>query len=209
MTDPVVETAEPAKAKKRGAPNLWIDLGPVAVFMITYNIAHRSRPDDAIFIATGVFMAATLAALCYAFFLQKRVPPMLIITGVVVGVFGGLTIWLHNPIFVKMKPTVIYLLFAGAIFGGLLFKQNVINILFNDAFDLPSPVQDKLAWRYGFFFVFLAGLNEVIWRNFSEGFWVNFKLFGVTALLILFGLANFPLIRNAIKEAEAEKATQT
>ncbi len=151
-------------------------------------------------------MAATLAALCFAFFVQKRVPPMLLITAVVVGVFGGLTIWLHNPVFVKMKPTVINLLFAAAIFGGLAFKQNVMKILFQSSLDMPERIWRTLAVRYGFFFIFLAGLNEVIWRNFSESFWVNFKLVGVVALTLAFAAANIPLIARNMKKDEDAKS---
>ncbi|HVY02419.1 MAG TPA: septation protein A [Caulobacterales bacterium] len=202
MSDPAL-TAETPKPKKRGAHEILIDFGPVAVFMVSYNLIHRARPDEAIFYATGLFMAATLAALAYSFFVQKRVPPMLLITAVVVGVFGGLTIWLHNPVFVKMKPTVINLLFAAAIFGGLLFKQNVLKILLQATFDLPERIWTIFAVRYGFFFIFLAGLNEFIWRTFSESFWVNFKLIGVLTITILFGLAQIPLIGKHMKEKDA------
>jgi intracellular septation protein len=197
------ETA-PAKkpAKSGGAGQIAVDFGPVGLFMVTYNLVHRSNPDQAIFIATGVFMAATLAALLYAVLVQKRVPPMLIVTAAVVGVFGGLTIYFHNPVFIKIKPTIVNLLFAGAIFGGLLFKQNVWKILFESAFTLPDRIWTILAVRWGLFYIFLAALNEVIWRNFSEAFWTNFKVLGVIPITFLFVLANIPITMKYMPKDE-------
>jgi intracellular septation protein len=184
-----------AEARAGGGAQLAVDFGPVALFMIAYNLAHRGADaNQAIFIATGVFMAATLAAFLYALLVQKRVAPLLIVTAVIVGVFGGLTIWLHNAMFIKIKPTIINLLFAGAIFGGLLVRQNVLKILLRISIDLPDRIWTILAVRYGLFFVFQAVLNEVIWRNFSESFWANFKLLGVMPIHFAFVALNVPLI---------------
>ena len=194
-----ITEAAPSKAKKPTG-SLFIDLGPVLLFMVAYNIAHRTHPDEAIYIGTAVFMAATLVALAYAFFVQKRVPPMLIITAFIVGIFGGLTIYLHNPTFVKMKPTVIYLLFATAILGGLLFKQNVLSLLFAGTFEMEQKAKNTLALRYGLLFVFLAIVNEIIWRNFPEDVWVNTKLPVTFGAIVIFSLLNISFFKKHLKE---------
>jgi intracellular septation protein len=211
MSDPAIPQPQAAKPKLSprpvaagGAAQILVDFGPVALFMIAYNLAHRGAyAAHAIFIATGLFMAATLAALIYAIAVQKRTPPMLIVTAVVVAIFGGLTIWLHNPVFIKIKPTIVNLLFAAAIFGGLAFKQNVWKILLQGSLDLPERIWTIFALRYGFFFVFLAGLNEVVWRNFSESFWANFKFLGVMPITLAFAVANIPLLVKHIKKVDA------
>ena len=195
--------AENAPAKRAGGP-IFVDLGPVIIFMLTYNLARGRVPaGEEIYLATGVFIAATIAAIGYAWFKQKRLPPMLIVTAVVVLVFGGLTLALHDPVFIKMKPTIVNLLYAGVILGGLAVKQNVWKMLFQNAFPaLPENVWTNFALRWGVFFIFLAILNEVIWRNFSEAFWANFKVFGVMPLTFLFMLANMPLLMKHMPQDE-------
>lgn len=172
---------------------LLVEVGPIFVFMVTYNVANRSRPDEAIFIATAVFIAATLAALAYAWLHQRRVPLMLVVTAVIVTVFGGLTLALQDAIFVKIKPTIVNLLYAAAIFGSLLVGRNIWKLLFSQVFTLPDRIWNILAARWGAWFVFLAVLNEFIWRNFSEAFWANFKFWGVMPLTIAFAMANLPI----------------
>jgi intracellular septation protein len=194
-----------------GKQQLLVDLGPVAVFMGAYFIAKRPNlaGDNAIYIATGLFIAATMAALAYAWFVQKRVPPMLLVTGAVVLVFGGLTIWLHDPVFIKIKPTIINLLYASAIFGGLLFRQNVWKMLFESAFPpLPDRIWNVFAVRWGLFFVVLALLNELVWRNFTEEQWLLFKGFGVFPLTFLFALANAPLLMKHAPQEEKPADTE-
>ncbi|MDZ4777997.1 MAG: septation protein A [Alphaproteobacteria bacterium] len=202
------ETATPKAdaAAKRGAGQIFVDLGPVIIFMLTYNFARGRVPEgEEIYLATTVFLVATAVALAYAWFKQKRLPPMLIVTGVIVGVFGGLTLALRDPVFIKMKPTIVNLLYAGLILGGLAVKQNVWKMLFQSAFPaLPEKVWTKFALRWGLFFIFLAGLNEFIWRTQSEAFWANFKVFGVMPLTFLFMLANMPLLmKHMPKDEEA------
>jgi intracellular septation protein len=201
---------EASTKKPGGTSQLLVDLGPVAVFMAAYFIAKRPNlaGENAIYVATGLFIAATLAALAYAWLVQKRLPPMLLVTGAVVLVFGGLTIWLRDPVFILIKPTIINLLYASAIFGGLLFRQNVWKMLFESAFPaLPDRVWTIFAVRWGLFFILLAGLNELVWRNFTEEQWLLFKGFGVFPLTFLFALANAPLLMKhtaADKPAEGE-----
>lgn len=172
---------------------LAVDLGPAIVFMVSYNLARRQDPENAIFWSTGLFMVATLAALGYSLAVQKRVPLMLLVTGAVVTVFGALTLLLHDAHFAYIKPTIINLLFAGAIFGGLLVKRNVWKLLFQSAFELPDRIWNILAVRWGLFYIFLAGLNEFIWRTQTEAFWANFKVLGVMPITFLFLLANLPI----------------
>jgi intracellular septation protein len=200
--------AEVKAATGGGMAQIAVDFGPVAIFMITYNLVHRSQPTEAIFVATGVFMAATALALAFAIFKQKRVPPMLLVTAVIVGVFGGLTIYLKDALFIKLKPTIINLLFASAIFGGLLFKQNVWKMLFRTAFTLPDRVWNIFAIRWGLFFIFLAALNEFIWRNFSEEFWANFKFLGVLPITFLFAMLNAPLMMKHMDKEDGADDTR-
>lgn len=192
-------TASHADAPKTDAPKLSplgqlaVDLGPALVFMVSYNLARRSDPANAIFWSTGLFMAATALALGWAFLVQKRAPPMLLVTAAIVLIFGGLTLYLHDATFAYIKPTIINLLFAAAIFGGLLVKRNVWKLLFQSAFELPDRIWTILAVRWGLFYVFLAGLNEAIWRTQTEAFWANFKVVGVIPITFLFLLANLPI----------------
>ncbi len=200
--------ADPNAAAKRGGGQILVDLGPVIIFMLTYNLSRGRVPEgEEIYLATGVFLVATLIAVAYAWFRQKRLPPMLIVTAVVVTVFGGLTLALHDPVFIKMKPTIVNLLYAGVILGGLAVKQNLWKMLFEGAFPaLPEKVWTTFALRWGVFFLFLAGLNEFIWRNFSEAFWANFKVFGVMPLTFLFMLANMPLLMKHMPKDDTPKA---
>lgn len=192
---------------KGGIGQILVDLGPVIIFMLTYNLSRgRVTEGEELYWATGVFLAATLIAVAYAWFVQKRLPPMLIVTTVVVTVFGGLTLALHDPVFIKMKPTVVNLLYAGVILGGLAMKQNVWKMLFQGAFPtLPEGVWTTFALRWGIFFIFLAGLNEFVWRTYSEVFWANFKVFGVIPLTFLFMLANMPLLMKHMPKDEDAK----
>jgi intracellular septation protein len=189
----------------RGAGQLLLDLGPIIVFVLTFNVLSRLAPEhaihqtlgttpaDSIFIATGVFIVATLGAVAYSFFRTRSVPPVLMVTGVLVVGFGGLTLLLHDEGFMKVKPTVVNLFYAVAIFGSMLFGQNVWKLLFRHAFTLPDQVWRTLAIRWGLFFLLMAILNEVLWRNTSTEFWVNSRLFINFPLVFLFALANIPL----------------
>lgn len=191
---------------KVGITQLLVDLGPALIFMMTYSLGHNFVPKgQEIFLATGVFIVATLAAVTYAWTVQKRLPPMLLVTAVIVTIFGGLTLILHDALFIKIKPTIINLLFATAVLGGLAIKQNVWKMMFQGAFPpLPDKVWDVFALRWGLFYIFLAGLNEFIWRNFSESFWVTFKALGVVPLSLLFMAANLPLLMKHMPKSDAD-----
>ena len=201
MTEHAPPPTSAEKAANAGA-NVFVEFGPAVLFMVVYNFARNQNAENAIFLATGVFMAATLAALGYALLVQKRAPPLLLLTGAIVLIFGGLTLWLKNETFVYLKPTIINLLFAAAIFGGLLLGKNPLKVLLGPAFTLPDGVWRTLALRFGGFYLFLALLNELIWRTLSEQFWVNFKVFGVFPLTAAFLLLNLPLINRHLPKEE-------
>ena len=166
---------------------LVLDIGPLVLFF-----AANAR--FGIFAATAGFMVAVLIALAIAYAKTRRIEVMPLVTAVIVVIFGGLTLILHNDTFIKLKPTIIYLLFGGTLVGGLAFGKSFLGVLFDSVFDLTDEGWRKLTWRWAFFFFALAVLNEIVWRNFSTDFWVSFKLFGVVPLTFLFGALQYPLL---------------
>jgi len=166
---------------------LVLDIGPLVLFF-------AANAKLGIFAATAAFMVAVIVALAVAYAMTRRIEMMPLVTAVIVLIFGGLTIVLHNETFIKLKPTIIYLLFGGTLVGGLIFGKSLLGIVLTPMFDLSEEGWRKLTWRWAFFFFALAILNEIVWRNFSTDFWVSFKLFGVVPLTFLFGAAQYPLI---------------
>lgn len=194
MTDAEQQNTGKSKTETAGqGAKLLVDVGPVVVFVIAYNVARRLAEDGAIFWATGAYMAAMAVALPFAWFTQKRLPPLLLITAAIVLVFGGLTLWLQSELFAYIKPTIINGAFAVMIAGSLIAGYNIWKVFFGGVFELPEQVWRILAWRWAGWFAFLAVLNEVMWRTTPEAFWANFKLWGVMPLTFLFALANAPL----------------
>lgn len=167
---------------------LLIDAGPLVAFFIAY-----VRAD--LMTATAVLMAATLVALVAAYALERRIALMPLISAGLVAVFGGLTLWLADETFIKMKPTIVYLLFAAALLGGLALGKAFLKPLFQMAFHLTEEGWRILTLRWGIFFIAMAVLNEIIWRNFSTDLWVDLKVFGFLPLTMLFALAQIPLVR--------------
>jgi len=149
-----------------------------------------------IFWGTGVFMGATVASLIASRILFGRVSVMPLVTGVCVMVFGGLTLWLQDDHFIKIKPTIVNALFAGALFIGLFAGQSLLRVIFGEVFRLTDEGWRKLTLRWAFFFVFLAVLNEVMWRSFSTDTWVSFKVFAVMPLTMAFAVAQVGLLRQ-------------
>jgi intracellular septation protein len=179
----------PAKTPLHPALKLVLDIGPLVLFF-------AANAKIGIYAATGVFMAAVLIALAVSYALTRHVAIMPLVTAVIVLIFGGLTLVLHNDTFIKLKPTIIYALFAGAMFFGLLFRKPLLGMVFDAVFDLTEEGWRKLTWRWALFFVFLAVLNEIVWRTQSTDFWVSFKLFGVVPLTFIFGALQYPLLQK-------------
>jgi intracellular septation protein len=179
--------AKPAKQQLNPMLKLVLDIGPLVLFF-----AANAR--FGIFTATAAFMVAVLIALAVGYAMTRHIAMMPLVTAVIVSVFGGLTLILHDALFIKLKPTIIYLLFGGTLVGGLAFGKSFLGVLFDSVFDLTDEGWRKLTWRWAFFFFALAVLNEIVWRNFSTDLWVSFKLFGVVPLTFLFGAAQYPLL---------------
>lgn len=207
----------PAKEEEKVSPllKMVLELGPLVVFFFANSrgewlashfpvLAEMGGP---IFIATGLFMAATAIALVVSWILTRTLPMMPLISGVVVFVFGALTLWLQNDTFIKMKPTIVNTLFGAILLGGLFFGKSLLGYVFHAAFKLTDEGWRKLTLRWGLFFLVLAVMNEVVWRNFSTDFWVTFKVWGTMPITILFTLSQMPLImRHSAEQPEEEKA---
>jgi intracellular septation protein len=175
-----------------------LELGPLILFFIA-----NSRWG--IFTATGVFMLAVVAALIASYKLLHRVPIMTVVSAVVVLVFGGLTLLLQNDVFIKVKPTIIYLLFCAVLLGGLALGKPLLAMVFDSVFDLTAEGWRKLTWRWALFFLALAVVNEIVWRTQTTDAWLSFKLFGVVPLTFLFAASQYPLLtRYDAKAARAQ-----
>jgi intracellular septation protein len=177
----------PAKKQLNPALKLVLDIGPLVLFF-------AANAKLGIFEATAVFMVTVLIALVVSYVLTRHIAIMPVVTAVVVLVFGGLTLMLHDELFIKLKPTIIYVLFGGALVVGLAFGKPLLGIVFDSVFNLTEEGWRKLTWRWAIFFFALAILNEIVWRTQSTDFWVAFKLFGVVPLTFIFGAAQYPLL---------------
>jgi intracellular septation protein len=176
-----------------------LDLGPLILFFFA-----NSR--FGIFTATATFMVAVLAALAASYVLTRRLPIMPVVTAIIVLVFGGLTLILHNDTFIKIKPTIIYALFGAVLLGGLAFGKALLGVVFDSLFHLTAEGWRKLTVRWALFFFVLAVLNEIVWRNTSTNIWVDFKVFGVMPLTLIFGALQYPLLQKyAAEPATAEE----
>ena len=179
---------------------LALELGPLAIFFVV-----NARAD--LLSATAAFMVATLVALAVSYVLQKRLPLMPMVTGVVVLVFGGLTLMLNDDTFIKLKPTIVNSLFAVVLFSGLIFwKRPLLGLVLDSVISIDDDGWRKLTLRWAFFFVFLAVLNEIVWRNFSSDFWVSFKVFGIMPITLAFALAQIRLIERHSLEGKTVEA---
>jgi intracellular septation protein len=193
-------TSQPtSKPKLNPALKIVLDLGPLLVFF-----AANSR--FGIFAATGAFMAAILIALAIAYALTRHLPIMPLVTAVVVVVFGSLTLVLHDELFIKVKPTIIYVLFGGVLLGGLGFGKSLLGLVFDSVFHLTEEGWRKLTWRWAIFFLVLAVLNEIVWRTQTTDVWVSFKVFGVVPLTFLFAALQYPLLTKYAVPEEAASA---
>lgn len=207
--------------KLTGGAKLAVDMGPLAVFMIAYFLGQRlagpvgaifgqdwTIPDgEEMFLAIGMFLPAYLIAFIYSVWQERRIAPMLMVSGVIVGVLGGMTLLFHNKMFFYMKPTIAYLIFTMALAGGLIAKRNFLKILFDGALQMPDDAWRTLTIRYAVFFAVLAVANEIAWRYFTrdcdilggsacagEKHWVNVKVFGFTIVSLIFTGLQAPFI---------------
>jgi intracellular septation protein len=168
---------------------LATELGPLLVFFVANAKYH-------LFVATGAFMVAIIAAMIASYVVTRHVPLMALVTGAIVLVFGTLTLVLHDETFIKVKPTIIYGLFAVTLGGGLLFGRSFIALLFDQMFNLTPHGWRILTFRWALFFAGMAVLNEVIWRTQSTDFWVGFKALGVIPITMGFAILQMPLIKR-------------
>jgi intracellular septation protein len=180
-----------------------IDLFPLAAFFLT-NWLYRGSNHEKFLWATGVLMVATLISLLVTYLLTGTIAKMLVVTAVIVGIFGGLTLYFQDEFFLKIKVTIINAMFAAVLFGGLFFKQHFIKNIMGHAMELPDLAWRTLTIRWGFFFAAMAVLNEFI-RTFTPDYWVTFKAFGLLGLTIVFAVANAPYMAKYMKDEEAEK----
>jgi len=172
---------------------LALDLGPLVLFFV-------ANARYGIFTATAAFMVAVVAALLVSYAMTRQLPVMPVVTAIIVVVFGGLTLILHDATFIKVKPTIIYGLFGAVLIGGLAFNKPLLGVVFDSLFHLSDEGWRKLTLRWAIFFFALAVLNEIVWRSVSTDAWVTFKAFGVLPLTLLFGALQVPLLKRYAAE---------
>jgi intracellular septation protein len=201
MTDKQPDGASPPaepEFDRKQAIKLLVELGPLLVFFVVNWQAGKflADPKQAIFYGTGTFMVATLVALFASRALLGRIPTMPLVSGFFVLVFGGLTLWLQNDQFIKLKPTIVNGLFAAILAAGLMTGRSFLKIVFGDVFKLTETGWRQLTIRWALFFLFLAIVNEIVWRSFSTDFWVSFKVFGIMPITMVFAVAQVGLLKR-------------
>ena len=199
---------------------LVLDLGPLVLFFLANSrpalflpLVSPILPADiassertGIFVATAVFMVAIVIAFVVSYVLTRHLPVMPLVTAIIVLVFGSLTLVLHDELFIKLKPTIIYLLFGAVLLGGLAFGKPLLGVVFDSVFHLTDEGWRKLTLRWALFFFALAVLNEIVWRTQTTDVWVSFKVFGVVPLTFLFAALQYPLLaRYAAPEKAQER----
>ena len=211
----------PAKTPLNPALKLALDLGPLLLFVLVYfkptlfsALLTRLLPPAlltgehaGLYAATALFVPSVIIALGISYALTRHLPLMPLVTAIVVIVFGGLTLYLQNETFIKLKPTIIYLLFSGVLLGGLAFGKPLLGVVLDSAFRLTDEGWRKLTLRWALFFLMLAILNEIVRAYATDGVWVSFKVFGVIPLTLIFGALQYPLLMKyeAPNEAPAEE----
>lgn len=194
MTDPQPRHEGLAKVSEPDVDpqQLWkllVELGPLLLFFLV-----NSRAG--IFWGTGVLIVATVISIIASRVMFGKLAIMPLVSAFFVIIFGGLTLWLADDLFIKLKPTIVNLIFATVLLGGLFFGHSLLRHLFGDVFKLTDEGWRLLTLRWGLFFVGLAILNEVVWRNFSTDTWVSFKVFGIMPLTMIFGLSQMGLLKT-------------
>jgi intracellular septation protein len=213
MSDTSTDTHASKAERQNPLLKMALELGPLLIFFfgnlrgewLAKTFPGLTAIGGPLLIATALFMAATVLSLIISKIVFKHLPVMPFVSGIVVMVFGGLSIWLQDETFIKMKPTIVNTLFGVTLLGGLAFGTSLLGYVFNAAFQLDAEGWRKLTLRWGIFFLFLAVLNEVVWRNFSDDVWVSFKVWGTMPITILFTLAQMPLIMKHSLEDKEQK----
>jgi len=168
------------------------DFGPLVIFFTIY-----FKNDNDLAAALPPFIVATFVSLAVVYFLEKKISLVALSGGILIGFFGGLALYFDNPVFYYIKPTIINLIFACVLlFGKYVVHKPLLKIFFQNQLELKEEGWSKLNDRWTFFFIFLAALNEIVWRTQSEVFWVNFKLWGLLSLTFLFTASSIPLINK-------------
>lgn len=165
------------------------EMGPLGIFFVSYKL-YGLIP------ATGALIVATLIALSITYYYERKVPILPLVSAVILSVMGAITIFSGNPLFLKIKPTIVNMLFATILLGGVYYRKGFIKYVMGQALPLTDEGWLKFSFRWGMLFLCLAVLNEIIWRNFSEAFWVQFKVFGMFPLTILFMLTQIPFLKK-------------
>jgi intracellular septation protein len=205
-----ISRTDPQKPPENALLKLALEMGPLMVFFLANNKPDLFRPvlrtflppalidgpQSGIFVATAVFMVAMLASLVLTKVLLGKLPIMPLVSGAVVLVFGGLTLWLHDDIFIKLKPTIVNALFGTVLLGGLALGKPLLPYVLDSVFSLSPEGWKKLTFRWGVFFFVLAAINEIVWRSFSTDFWVAFKVWGVMPLTIVFAMSQVGLLQR-------------
>ena len=216
-----------------GTAKFLVDMGPLAIFMAAYFFGQKFAPivgsivahdwsiadGQEMFLAIGMFMPAYFISFIYSVWKEKRVAPMLLVTGVIVGVLGSLTLILQNKMFFYMKPTIAYTLFSAVLAGGLVAKRDFLKLIFDGALHLPDDAWRTLTKRYVVFFAILAVANEIAWRYFTrecdlggggacpgEKHWVNLKIFGFTIISLVFTGLQAPFIAKHMIEENTDSS---
>ena len=191
---------------------LALEIGPIAVFFLAYRwapvpegLGDAERQLEQILFATKVFVPTILAALAASWLLTRKLPKMAVITAVVVTVFGGLTLVLRDDTFVKMKPTILYCLFAGILGFGLMRGQSYLKYLLDEMIPMQAEGWMKFTQRFVVFYLGLAVLNEIVWRGWGTDVWVNFRTFVLPAANFLFIMAQVPLFTRYAEPGKAER----
>lgn len=210
-----------AQRRLSGRAKFLVDFGPLLVFFIAYFFGRKIAPafgreieeGGELFVAVALFLPAYAVAFLYSVWKERRIAPMLLVSGVAIGVLGALTLVLHDKTFFYMKPTIVYAMFSMTLAGGLATGRNFLRTLFDGALHLPEDAWRVLTKRYVVFFVLLAVANEVAWRWLTrdcdingagacagEGQWVNLKIWGFTAINLLFAIAQAPFLARHVQE---------
>ena len=175
-----------------------VEYGPLAAFLIAYYKAD-------LFIATAAIMAASILAVILSYTVERRIPMMTLVTAGIIGIFGGLTLWLQDETFIKMKPTIIQLLIAAVLIGGLKLNRLFLKSLLKSGLQMADEGWRVLTVRFALFFCLSAILNEAVWRTQSTELWVNFKVFGLTSLTFVFIITQLPMMKRFAHEDNGEK----